>query len=745
MLTALSSPCKPSAYARIHEAPMQPTGSGCSSPIHTAQQTTVVTTAVARASFTNRHRSNESAIDTVVLRLGDVSAEQGEEVRIPLWLDTPPADGTLPPFTISVYIASNALILTGVSTTSECVLSDSIIACDWLALGFRLGTNVAVEVREKAVLCFVTLRVVPGGGTARNVLESYGARFLEGQAAMLLKSGTVYTYPPRPDGFVDPLRLHTPPDSTVLHVVVRARGAVVEQVQPKELRVGVDGHDLPVLDVEGGEYGSPYRVLLSPTCHLGSDRMYRVEFARDSLLCHGEKRLDASHWPSIMRVDGPAWICGEGSVTLDVCDGYDSYQWSTGETTRSITVREAGVYSVAVRDSKGICPPYVGAVRVDEAPPARVWPSGVLTPCAGIGQKLATARRYATYRWSTGETAEQITVWSSGSFWADVVDSMGCQLRTDSVMVMFTDTLHPRLSPPSSNILCPGARIDLAVAEEYERYEWSTGDTTRSIRARAAGSYWARVWRVGGCSGCTDTVVLHASSAAQPVISAPVLEFCEGDSVRVAVDDPGQRCIWSDGSVGASIVVHRRGRVWARVLHADGCEVQSNSLDLIDWPRPPEPYIVRYADTLHTAPATAYQWYLNGVVIPGANTWRCVAHVTGEYQVEVWNDAGCSSHSTPFLVTTVPVVTPFSATVPHISLYPQPARDALRVRIEGGHDPRVGITIRDMLGREVFRRDVVAASTQRVIDIDTHALPRGSYRLVAYGDQWSETRMLLLW
>lgn len=46
-------------------------------------------------------------------------------------------------------------------------------------------------------------------------------------------------------------------------------------------------------------------------------------------------------------------ICPTCSVTLDAGAGQDSYLWSTGETTRTITVNQAGNYSVTVRNASG--------------------------------------------------------------------------------------------------------------------------------------------------------------------------------------------------------------------------------------------------------------------------------------------------------------------------------------------------------------------------------------------------------
>lgn len=46
--------------------------------------------------------------------------------------------------------------------------------------------------------------------------------------------------------------------------------------------------------------------------------------------------------------------CNQSSVVLDAGAGYDSYSWSTGETTQSITVEEGGMYFVTVNSESGM-------------------------------------------------------------------------------------------------------------------------------------------------------------------------------------------------------------------------------------------------------------------------------------------------------------------------------------------------------------------------------------------------------
>lgn len=67
---------------------------------------------------------------------------------------------------------------------------------------------------------------------------------------------------------------------------------------------------------------------------------------------------------------GPIDICSCDSVILDAGDGFVAYNWSTNETTRFITVRQTGSYTVTVTDTNGCIntsPPVSVNVIVPEA------------------------------------------------------------------------------------------------------------------------------------------------------------------------------------------------------------------------------------------------------------------------------------------------------------------------------------------------------------------------------------------
>ncbi|NDJ00133.1 T9SS type B sorting domain-containing protein [Flavobacterium sp. LaA7.5] len=55
----------------------------------------------------------------------------------------------------------------------------------------------------------------------------------------------------------------------------------------------------------------------------------------------------------VLQLQESYYICDDSTVTLFAGSGYDSYLWSTGQTSPSITVDEAGIYTVTVMD--GLC------------------------------------------------------------------------------------------------------------------------------------------------------------------------------------------------------------------------------------------------------------------------------------------------------------------------------------------------------------------------------------------------------
>ena len=121
---------------------------------------------------------------------------------------------------------------------------------------------------------------------------------------------------------------------------------------------------------------------------------------------------------------------------------------------------------------------------------------------------------------------------------------------------------------------------------------------------------------------------------------------------------------------------------------------------------------------LYTGSYAYYQWYRNGVAIPGATSSIYFETMPGGYTVSVTDANGCSLTSGGYTVTNVGVAT--VANPGSISIYPNPATNTLYISSQ--EEPSSVIYATD--GRQV------AAQTGRTLDIAN--LPNGMYVIMVY-------------
>lgn len=134
-------------------------------------------------------------------------------------------------------------------------------------------------------------------------------------------------------------------------------------------------------------------------------------------------------------------LCEGDTATLSVSGPIRQQRWNTGDTTRSIVVKEGGSYTCTVLDSAG-CTITTSAVTVtvNPNPKATITASRNLVLCLDDTVTLGTSRAYNQYRWSSGETTSAIRVSASGTYTVDVLDSNGCAGSSDTVQVTVLNT-----------------------------------------------------------------------------------------------------------------------------------------------------------------------------------------------------------------------------------------------------------------------------------------------------------------
>ncbi|RYY94977.1 MAG: gliding motility-associated C-terminal domain-containing protein [Chitinophagaceae bacterium] len=250
-------------------------------------------------------------------------------------------------------------------------------------------------------------------------------------------------------------------------------------------------------------------------------------------------------------------ICPGTTLTLSAPPAL-AYQWSTGATTRSISVSTAGSYWVVV--GSGTCVS-TDSIEVRVAPP-RIFARNDSAVCAGT-PLLLDAGAGTDYLWSTGATTRILAPVSNGTYW--VRRSSGGCVASDTMRVRFDPPPAPVLGPDTT--MCPGTTVMLD-AGPAERYVWSTGATTRNIIVSASGTYSVQATN-GSCSRAAARRV-QLPALPQPRFTGDTV-ICRNEEVVLDAGGGG-RYRWSTGDSMLRIRVREQGAYWVDVRYHGGCQ-----------------------------------------------------------------------------------------------------------------------------------------------------------------------------
>lgn len=212
-------------------------------------------------------------------------------------------------------------------------------------------------------------------------------------------------------------------------------------------------------------------------------------------------------------IPNTASICPSESYTIDASTvSASGYIWSTGETTDSITINQAGTYSVKVY--KGTCDTVRDTITITEI---NITPTPLrndTTLCSGQSVLLNVSTPSSTYMWQNGSMQPTLLASQPGVYWVDVTTP--CQTVRDSIVI----SNYPQVSLELGNdtILCSGENLMLDASINNATYLWSTGSTDSIVNVTTTGTYDVSV--TSTCTTNTDTIdVLFV--ACEPIIEMP--------------------------------------------------------------------------------------------------------------------------------------------------------------------------------------------------------------------------------
>jgi len=301
----------------------------------------------------------------------------------------------------------------------------------------------------------------------------------------------------------------------------------------------------------GGVCGSPATVMVKTR----SSHSFVAELKDFALVNLGTPTLPACaiEGPSVICAGQPAELCGPDAPNL-------SYLWSTGETTRCITVNAGATYSLTITSAG--CPSTTCTKTVTTIDPPTCEIDGPPSLCAGASAQLCGPDGPGlTYLWSTGETSRCITIFAPGSYTLTVTRA-GCATASCTNTKVVTPGPPAECVITGSSTICAGTPTELCGPEGAGlTYLWSTGETTRCIMVTAQATYSLTV-SGGPCGPATCEKIVRASSPPICTIKGPDT-LCVGQTGQLCGPEGFQGTqftyLWSTGSTNRCITINGPG------------------------------------------------------------------------------------------------------------------------------------------------------------------------------------------
>ena len=180
-----------------------------------------------------------------------------------------------------------------------------------------------------------------------------------------------------------------------------------------------------------------------------------------------------------VTITGNSTIC-QGSSTTLTATGANTYNWSTGDNTASVSINAFGIYTVTGTSTEGCSNTANVTVLVSQLPQITI--TGETDICAGESTTL-TANGGDIYLWSNGSTDNTLTVNLAGIYQVIGYNAAGCSNMADATVSVW----QPATS--EFTVECPDPC-----------YEWNgesycqSGDYTQTLQT---------------VHGCDSVVTLH--------------------------------------------------------------------------------------------------------------------------------------------------------------------------------------------------------------------------------------------
>lgn len=352
--------------------------------------------------------------------------------------------------------------------------------------------------------------------------------------------------------------------------------------------------------------------------------------------CSSTKSVYITSIPApIGNIIGETRIC-EGERTLLTATGGTSYIWNDGSTEPTLSVTQAGTYTVTISNEEG-CTSIVSK-NVTTLPRPNATIAGNTELCAGNSTTLI-ATGGISYLWNDSTTTSFKNITETGTYSVIVTDNNGCSAVASTTVIV---NEAPDITITGDAHICIGEST-LLTATIYGsgHFLWSNGEQSSFINVSPnhTTNYTVVATNTNGCVS-TESFTVNVHPYPNPAIIGES-SFCQGESTTLTAVG-GNSYLWSNYEQTPSISVSTPGVYVVTVSSEYGCS-RTSSHTVVSHPLP-VPQITgesTFCDgsfaTLNASGGISYLWS------SGEATPNISAYQAGTYTVTITNEQGCTS------------------------------------------------------------------------------------------------------